>query len=159
MGSGQKPFEYVDPYNPQNTVKGVLLNNSDLTGIAAALSMRDNRYGDLMITHVNDQPVEQYIYATPKFYYPGNSGSPRTVFTIKHFPNTGFKAYEKLDGTNIFMFKYKDASGCEFVSFKTRLTPFLRSEGFKDWISMFAQAVAKRPDLIEKFKKNSILYQ
>lgn len=147
----EREFECVDPYNPQNIVKGFVLNNS-MHGNQNA-SMQDKRYGDLAITHVNGKSVEQYIHATPKFYYPGNRESPRATFSVKDFPDTRFKVFEKLDGTNIFMFKYNDVEGSEFISFKTRLTPFLKAEGFKDWISMFAQAVAKRPDLIEKFKK------
>lgn len=151
MQNGQKPFENVDPFNPQNTVTGFVLNNSTVDGV----SVSDKRYGDLLITHVNGKQAEQYIHCTPKFYYPGHRESPRATFTVKDFPDTRFKAFEKLDGTNIFMYKYKDSDNNEFVSFKTRLTPFLRAEGFKDWISMFAQAVDKRPDIIEKFKHMS----
>ena len=131
----KKPFEMVDPYNKQNTVTGIIFRDIE-------------RYGDLDITHVNGREASQYVIATPKFYYPGHHQSPRHAFTLMDFPDTSFSVYEKLDGTNILMFKYKDADGKEFVSFKTRLVPFLRTDGFKDWIAMWKQVVDKRPDII-----------
>jgi hypothetical protein len=135
-----KDFKMIDPYNPGNTVTGKIFKDVD-------------RYGNLLITHVNDHPVEQYIYTTPKFYYPGHHESPRAQFKIEDFPNKPFSVFEKLDGTNIFMFKYVDGQGNTFTSFKTRLVPFLRTDGFKDWISIFEQAAGKHPELLKEMKK------
>ncbi len=147
---GRKKFIATDPYNPQNTVEGYVLNNSRLPWEMAAISTKDNRYGDLLIEKVNGRPASQYVHCTPKFWYPGNRESPRAEFTAEDFPDEKFYVFEKLDGTNIFMFFYVDADGRRFTSFKTRLVPFLRAEGFKDWITMFKQAADKRPGIIDE---------
>jgi len=136
----EQPFDVVDPYNSQNTVRGIVYIDV-------------NHYGNLKITHVNDRPADQYIFTTPKFYYPGHHESPRHEFTEKDFPNAKFQVFEKLDGTNIFAFRYKDADENEFMSFKTRLVPFLRMDGFKDWIAMFKQACDECPKVIYDAKK------
>ena len=172
MGRNKKTFCMKDPYNPENTVKGIILNDSDYStrrrkGIIASLrsifsSLRifftnpktpGKHYGDLLITHVNNRRVKQYVRCTPKFLYPGNRESPRATFKPEDFPDTPFSVFEKLDGTNIFMFKYVDSNGKEFTSFKTRLVPFLRAEGFKDWIALFKQVTDERPDVIYQAQK------
>lgn len=51
--------------------------------------------------------------------------------------------YDKVDGTNIFMFHY-DVNGKRYWSYKTRLTPFLRSDSaFGDFIKMWQMASNK----------------
>ena len=141
MPATEKPFSVKDPYNPCNVVDGVIYHDIE-------------RYGNLHITSVNGRQVDEYIDTTPKFYYPGHHESPRHEFKEADFPDTKFSVFEKLDGTNIFMFRYKDADGKEFVSFKTRLVPFLRVDGFKDWISMFKQACDERPNVVYDANKN-----
>jgi len=151
--TGAKPFKAIDPYNPQNEVEGFVINTQNVPYEMMAASVPKDVYGDLLITEVNGKSVKQYINATPKFHYPGHRESPRAIFSEKDFPDTGFRVYEKLDGTNILAFKYKDADGKVFISYKTRLTPFLRAEGFKDWITMFKQAFDKRNGLVDGFNK------
>lgn len=107
-------FELIDPFNRMNNISGLLFRTSD-------------KYGDLLIKKVNGKECEQYIFTTPKFYYPGDTTS------IHHFKPGKFpkfekiKIYDKLDGTNICMFRYQDEEGKIFTSFKTRLTPFIES--------------------------------
>lgn len=129
-----KEFEVVDPYNG-NEVKGTIF-------------VDNTRYGNIMISEVNGKPCEQYIHTTPKFYYPGNVSSPRFYEEGKFPEFRKINVYDKLDGTNIFMFSYKDPEGKRYVSYKTRLVPFLSVNGFKDWISLWGRMLKKYEDAI-----------
>jgi hypothetical protein len=135
----EREFEEVDPYNPQNTLKGIIYRTND-------------RYGSLLIKEVNGRPREQYINTTPKFYYPGGTQSYRS-YKRGLFPEFTFiRCYDKLDGTNVFAFRYTDADGNRFISYKTRLTPFLKKNGFKDWIFLWEKMLEKYHDEIEIIK-------
>lgn len=114
-----REFEVDDPFNG-NVLKGALSTTSN------------NTYGALWITHVNGKECYQKIYATPKMHYPFDKGgnwrwpSDTLYVTVR----------EKLDGTNVFAYKYKDAQGNVYVSYKTRLTPVIKNSKwgkFKDW--------------------------
>jgi len=109
-------FEMSDPFNPENLVRGYLHRSR-------------SRRGDIEITHVNSVRAEQYI-----------SGAP----TIKYLDRTSVTGdirsatvFEKLDGTNILMFRYVNAENYSFVSYKTRLSPFLQIQPYGDFISMW----------------------
>jgi ribosomal protein L17 len=125
----EKPFEMNDPYNPENFVKGVLY-------------MDLNRYGDLVISEVNGITCNQYIHATPKFYYPGGRDSPRNRTKL---PEGDAIVYEKLDGTNILRFSYKDSMGKAFITYKTRLSPFLKKNMYQDFKALWDQMLEKYP--------------
>jgi hypothetical protein len=100
-------FDEVDPYNPQNTVRGWINRR------------QGSHYGTLWITHVNDKPCPQVIPSAPKQRYPfDNKGR-------WEFPDCeGVEIYEKLDGTCIIGYNYYTKEGI-FTTFKTRLRPFL----------------------------------
>ena len=140
----EKSFNERDPYNPQNVVEGIVYRHN-------------SEYGNLRITRVNGRECEQYINTTPKFYYPGGVGSPRRYQEGKFPDYKTIKVYDKLDGTNIFLFRYKDADGNEFASFKTRLTPFLKQSGFKDWIFMWGKMMEKYKEKIDALVNGSNL--
>jgi hypothetical protein len=110
------PFEEIDPYN-HNKIKGFICRKGD------------HRYGAVYIEKVNDVECPQIIWCTPKLHYPfGRTEGDERVYSVKG--NILSTAYEKLDGTNICCYSYRDCSGKRYVSFKTRITPFLRENRF-----------------------------
>jgi hypothetical protein len=132
------PFSETDPFNPQNLVSGLIY--------------RDNlRYGDLLIQKINGKICEQYIHATPKFYYPGGVTSPASV-QRGGFPAQydRIKVYDKIDGTNICLFRYCDNQGLKFTSYKTRLTPFLRESKFGNWKLMWQKVSRLYPGAFQE---------
>ena len=109
-------FDCIDPYNPPNVVRGYINRSGNST------------YGALWITHVNGKECPQMIWSTPKMHYPfGDDGFYRVDKSAQA------EVYEKYDGTNILAFLYKDADGNSFVSYKTRLRPFLGESKFGDF--------------------------
>ncbi len=97
-------------------------------------------YGDIRIEKVNGCPCPQYIRATPKFKYPGGHESPRNVSEGDfHFDWVRCLVYEKLDGTNVCMYTYQDATGRQYVTYKTRLRPFLGKGAWGDFVRMWAR--------------------
>jgi hypothetical protein len=107
------PFSATDIYN-DNKLDGFICHQAD------------HNYGAIVITQVNDRDCFQKIYGTPKLHYPFTSDL------------TGKRTYrwpwveqliitEKIDGTNICVYRYYDANGNTFTTAKTRLTPVLRS--------------------------------
>ncbi len=129
FGKDYQEFEEIDPYNTFNKVAGFISRQST------------EYYGALIITAINDKPVEpQLIMGTPKMHYPFTSD--KQIGTRKFtFPMTSkslsrmVEVYEKLDGTNILAFSYTNGKDV-FVSYKTRLRPFLNA-GSK-WGNFFA---------------------
>ena len=106
-------FAEADLFNLNNFIEGYLSHHSG------------DDYGALFITKVNYRPVPQLIYCTPKIIYPFDAtGHWR-------FPKAKIiERYEKLDGTNVFAYSYVDEKGEKFVSYKTRLKPFLSNSKF-----------------------------
>jgi len=119
-------FNEVDPYNPQNTVNGEIRRSGRKT------------YGMLRINSVNGKDCYQEIYCTPKMGYPhSDTGFYRTT------KDDEILVYEKYDGTNIFAFGYYDGDGHKYVSYKTRLKPFLGQSKFGDFKSLWDEILAK----------------
>ena len=131
LAGNAEAFEQVDPYNPQNTVKGYI-NRSGNT-----------KYGALWITHVNNKECQQMIWATPKMHYPYDE---KHGF-VRPDKDAQVEVYEKYDGTNILAFRYKDIEGNNFVSFKTRLRPFLGASKFGDFKRLWDEILVKYPDI------------
>jgi len=127
-----EPFSATDPYN-SHALEGYLCKQSD------------HRYGALVIYKVNgDTTAPQVIYCTPKLHYPFSKDTDRNY----HWPKfKKVRVYEKLDGTNIFAYRYFDVSGVGYTTFKTRLTPVLRANKFGDFISLWNSVLDKYPDL------------
>jgi len=122
-------FTKIDPYN-NNEVHGYISNTSDET------------YGALIIDRVNNKEVPiQMIMGTPKMHYPFDTIADGT--RKYRFPSVkNIEAYEKIDGTNILSYFYLDANGKRYMTFKTRLRPFLGSGKFGNFYSMWNE-VAK----------------
>lgn len=135
-----KPFEVWDSYNPKNLVKGYIV-------------IGGKSYGDVVIEEVNGHSCRQYIMCTPKFTYPGGTHSPFSVNDqiLGKIEYSDIRVWDKLDGTNILLWKYKDSFGDTFVSFKTRLVPFLRDEGYSTWITMWNRMLSKYPQISDLY--------
>jgi hypothetical protein len=131
LSGNAEAFDEADPYNPENRVKGYINRSGN------------SKYGALWITHVNDRERQQMIWATPKMHYPFNE---KTGF---YRPNkdSQIEVYEKYDGTNILAFSYKDADGKQFVSYKTRLRPFVGASKFGDFKRLWDEILAEYPEI------------
>ena len=103
-----RPFIEVDPFNPQNRVAGHIQ------------FIGGDEYGALSITHVNDRPAPQFIKVTPKAAYPFHKDGSWVLHDAREV-----SAFEKIDGTNICQYGYRDADGRPFTSFKLRTRPFV----------------------------------
>jgi len=134
FGSDHEPFCETDPFNPQNEVAGYISRKST------------EYYGALIITKINDVELPpQLIMATPKMHYPFDSREDGT--RNYHFPTAKhIEIYEKLDGTNILGYFYSDGD-YRYLTFKTRLKPFLGSSKFGDFYGMWQEVAT--PYLIE----------
>ena len=135
MFAKAREFEDVDPFNSQNTLRGEIgINKSD--------------YGCLMITHINDveQVPFQVVRTTPKIPYPFSKDGKWLLP-----PVSLIEAYEKLDGTNIFMFRYT-FEGETFVTYKTRLTPFVKNGLFGDFFDMWNRMLGRYPSIPSLFE-------
>ena len=138
-------FAEIDPFNKQNFVEGVISRKSN------------EYYGAIIVQKVNNKPCEQLIMATPKMHYP--FGKTETEERNCHFPKAKqIEIYEKLDGTNVLSYFYLDAEGNRYMSFKTRLRPFLASSKFGNFHDMWIE-VAKEQwkdirDTMTKFNCN-----
>ena len=109
-----RAFEEIDPFN------GVL--------VKGYISLRrDQRMGALVIWYADGPTDPQVVWATPKFAYPFERDG------VFHFPPTErVEVYEKLDGTNVLGFRYF-ARGRIFVSYKTRMMPFVSGSFIPMW--------------------------
>lgn len=132
-----QPFEVQDPFNDDLDLKGYL-------------SLRpDHRYGALAVTHVNGKPAPQRIFATPKLHYPFD----RTG--AFHFPPVkDIAIYEKLDGTNILAYRYRDAEENLHTTYKLRLFPVLRNGKWGAFLDMWREMLGRYPAIPELPAKN-----
>lgn len=125
FGEDYREFDEKDPFN-DNQVQGYISRRGD------------NSYGALLIESVNWEKCPQLIYCTPKIPYPFDKTGNW------HFPKAKkIERYEKLDGTNIFSFRYHDAKQKEFVSHKTRLLPFVGNSRFGPFRDMVVEIFGK----------------
>ena len=121
-------FDATDPFNGDIRLEGYLSQRPD------------HRYGALAITHVGGEPAPQLIYATPKLHYPfGKDGS-------FHFPPIQRAAlYEKLDGTNVLAYQYRDAAGEQHLTYKLRLSAVLRNSKWGPFLDMWRELMERFP--------------
>ncbi|MDX1981720.1 MAG: hypothetical protein SFV51_15735 [Bryobacteraceae bacterium] len=131
------PFDVTDPFNGELRLQGFLSQKPD------------HRYGALAITHVGEQPAPQLIYATPKLGYPfGRDGR-------FHFPPIARAAlYEKLDGTNVLAYHYRDASGQRYLTYKLRLFPVLRNSRWGPFLDFWRELLARHPTIAQLAEEN-----
>jgi hypothetical protein len=123
-----QPFDTADPFNAGLRLEGFLSQRPD------------HRYGGLALLRVDGQPVPQVIYATPKLHYPfGKDGQ-------FHFPPIQrAHLYEKLDGTNVLAYRYRDADGGWRLTYKLRLAPTVRNSKWGPFLEMWKELLAKHP--------------
>lgn len=124
-----------DPFNEENTLKCVLDKDD---------------YGWMKILKVNNVRCPQIIYTTPKLEYPMDKWGNLT------FPvSIQIEVYEKYDGTNITSFIYEDHKHNRFISYKTRMRPFVYdSERFGSFYKMWNKMLEKYPQIPDVVKKN-----
>ena len=132
-----QPFEAEDPFHPGMVVRG-------------AISRRpDHRYGALAFTHVGGRPAPQRLYATPKLHYPFDRAGRF------HFPPLRrVHLYEKLDGTNVLAYRYHDADGRAYLSYKLRLAPFLRNSRFGPFLDFWRELLLRHPGIPQLVERN-----
>ncbi|MBX2796860.1 MAG: nucleotidyltransferase domain-containing protein [Myxococcales bacterium] len=114
------PFDEVDPFNGRR-VRGLLTRSR-------------RRRGDLQITHVDGRPCPQHVRGTPRIPH---------LRTTDLDGSAGVHVYEKLDGTNVLLFRYHDADGQPLVSYKTRHRPFLSQQPYGDFVALWRQILAE----------------
>lgn len=122
-----QPFDVEDPF----------------TGLALRgfLSRRpDHRYGALAITHVDDRPALQRVFATPKLHYPFDK-----LGTFRFPPVQRIGIYEKLDGTNVLAYRFRDADGTAHTTYKLRLHPVMRNSRYGAFLDMWREMLDRYP--------------
>ena len=129
-------IDETDPFNPSNMLTGFICTESN------------NKYGALLITSINGVETNQLIYCTPKIKYPIDRFG-RYIFPPANLVTT----YEKIDGTNIFMYRYEH-EGKSYVSYKTRMTPFVRNGKFGAFRDMWKSMMVKYPNMESLFENN-----
>jgi hypothetical protein len=132
-----QPFDVEDPFNDNLQLRGFLCQKPD------------HRYGALVITHVGEAEVPQLILATPKLHYPfGKDGS-------FHFPPIKtIHLYEKLDGTNVFAYRYQDVKGGWHRTYKLRLAPTLRNSRWGAFLDMWQELLQAHPTIPQLVEAN-----
>ncbi|MGH7816624.1 MAG: hypothetical protein ACREOR_04475 [Candidatus Binatia bacterium] len=125
-----QPFDVEDPFNENLPLRGFLCQKPD------------HRYGALVITHVGEAEIPQLILATPKLHYPfGKDGS-------FHFPPIEtIHLYEKLDGTNVLAYRYRDVEGQWRLTYKLRLAPTLRNSRWGAFLDMWQELLRTHPTI------------
>jgi len=104
----------------------------------------------LVITHVDGKEAPQLILATPKLHYPfGKDGK-------FHFPPIKkIHIYEKLDGTNVLAYRYQDAAGKSYLTYKLRLYPILRNSRWGPFLDMWNELLQKYPAIRQLASENN----
>jgi len=130
-------FDVEDTFNGNKRLLGFLCQRPD------------HRYGALAMTHVDGSQAPQAIFATPKLHYPlGKDGS-------FHFPPIKkILMYEKLDGTNVLAYRYRDAVGNSYVTYKLRLAPILKNSKWGAFLDMWMELLEKHPTIPRLVEKN-----
>lgn len=135
---GWESFEERDPFNPTNVVKGYIYKKEGAF------------YGSLYIEEINNIPSKQFIRGVPKFNYPfdkaGNWNFPPTKY---------INIYMKADGSVIFAYeiKFKDR---RYVSYKTRLQPFLKNGKFNNFLDLWKEMLERYPDIPEMILQTNV---
>ncbi len=130
-----QPFDVDDPFNDKLRLRGFVCQKPDY------------RYGALAITHVGEAEMPQVVLATPKLHYPfGKDG-------FFHFlPIKSIHLYEKLDGTNVLAYRYRDGDGQWRLTYKLRLSPTLRNSRWGPFLDMWRELLRTHstiPQLVE----------
>ena len=126
-----EPFDVTDPFSKLR--------------LEGYLSLKpDYRYGALALIKVGGKEAPQRILATPKLRYPFDRNG------AFHFPSVRqIDIYEKIDGTNIFGYQFKDARGRSHVTYKLRLHPVLRNGKWGSFLDMWNEMLKRYPQIAE----------
>jgi hypothetical protein len=126
-----EPFDVTDPFSKFR--------------LEGYLSLKpDYRYGALSLLKVGDKEASQRILATPKLHYPFDRNG------VFHFPSVKqIDIYEKLDGTNILAYQFKDAQDNWHVTYKLRLHPVLRNGKWGNFLDMWKEMLDCYPRIPE----------
>ena len=130
-----------DTFNKGNVITAYL-NKSD----------RDPKlYGAIRIIKINEEEQDTLIYCTPKFKYPFIVSSENNERTFAKIDGP-IDVYEKVDGTNIFCYKYQ-YRGQLFQTYKSRQTVVLIDNPGMDYsfVSLWKEMLTRYQ--IEKFLK------
>ena len=104
----------------------------------------DYRYGALALLKVGGKEAPQRILATPKLHYPFDRNG------VFHFPSVKqIDIYEKLDGTNVLAYQFKDAQDNLHVTYKLRLHPVLRNGKWGNFLDMWKEMLERYPRIPE----------
>ena len=125
-----QPFAVADPFHDGLPLEGFLCQKTD------------HRYGAVVITHVGEAACPQLIHATPKLRYPFDRDG-----RFRFPPIARAHVYEKLDGTNVLAYRYRDAAGAVRTTFKLRLHPVLRNGTFGGFLDMWQELLERHPVL------------
>lgn len=132
-------FERQDPFNHDSVVKGYICRKKGSMG------------GSLFITHVNNIRVDppQLIYGTPKLSYPYKQTSGREFIDL-----VGYQYYlsEKWNGMNVLFFFYKDHTGKQRLSAKSKGAPFLSDGEFGKFLSLTKKAFGRTQTQVSVLK-------
>jgi hypothetical protein len=124
-----QPFAVADPFHDGLPLEGFLCQKTD------------HRYGAIVITRVGEEPCPQLIHATPKLRYPFDRDG-----RFRFPPIARAHVYEKLDGTNVLAYRYRDAAGVERTTFKLRLHPVLRNGTFGGFLDLWRELLERHPE-------------
>ena len=126
-----EPFDVTDPFSKFR--------------LEGYLSLKpDYRYGALALLKIGGKEAPQRILATPKLRYPFDRNG------VFHFPSVKqIDIYEKLDGTNILAYQFKDAQDNWHVTYKLRLHPVLRNGKWGNFLDMWKEMLERYPRIPE----------
>ena len=125
-----QPFDTTDPFTDEVRLEGFLCQRPD------------HRYGALALLRVDGRHATQRIFATPKLHYPfGKDG--RFFFP----PIQSAHLYEKLDGTNVLAYRYRDADDRWRLTYKLRLAPTLRNSKWGPFLDYWRELLARHPEV------------
>eukprot|EP01121_Diplochlamys_sp_Union-15-3_P010112 TRINITY_DN2809_c0_g1_i1.p1 TRINITY_DN2809_c0_g1~~TRINITY_DN2809_c0_g1_i1.p1 ORF type:complete len:559 (-),score=84.27 TRINITY_DN2809_c0_g1_i1:48-1724(-) len=130
----QTVFSEKDPFNDQNILEG-------------SLSKANECFGHVVITHVNQFPVDVlHVPTTPPIYDPHPSDLEKSNNWVQ-FPVSAkaFMSY-KWNGSNLIAYKYRDASGGVFVTIRYKTHATLKDLGeFVKPLSSTLKALGLKP--------------
>lgn len=128
-------FCRVDPFN-NHEVEGFICRKRNKNG------------GSLVITKVNGVEVpSEVVWGTPKLAYPYRDGTTELMkFSDKA---KSFFIGEKWNGMNILFFKYHDHNGKQYVSAKSKGTPFVTNSEAGQFLYLTKEALRNKTVLLK----------
>lgn len=123
-----QPFDVTDPFNDDLRLAGALCRKPD------------QRYGALVLLEIGGASVPQVIHATPKLHYPFDRAGK-----FRFPPIRRIHLYEKLDGTNVLAYRYRDGDGAARLTYKLRLSPVLRNSKWGDFLDLWQELLQRHP--------------